>query len=910
MMLIELEDKIVELVQSSNYDEFIFNFLKLYNIPNSTIGKLRKGTNNLSKNAGEIHLKNKLYFKETTGDIFSAYVFVENIVNDIVSKPRYLFITDYKTILAKDTKTGDTLDIMFTDLPQNFDFFLAWNNIEKVDFDKENPADIKAAERFARIYDELVKENQDATTSGLNLFLIRLLFCLFAEDTGIFEKAKMFTNDIKTLSKEDGSDLNKIIRQIFEVLDKKEKTLGQPSFLNKYPYVNGRLFSKPHEDLRFSKKIRKLMIDAGELLNWAKVNPDILGSMIQTVATNSTRSHLGMHYTSVSNIMKVINPLFLEDLKGEFYNIATSEIKDDLKIKKLEELLARIGRIKFFDPACGSGNFLIITYKEMRRFEMNIYEKILELKGNSYSALFYMPYINLSQFYGIEIDDFAHDVAMLSLWIADHQMNMELNDKIPNNMRSTLPLQKVGDVRCANALRVDWNEVCPHETNEEVYIFGNPPYVGAKIQDKNQKSDMSNILSGIKDYKQLDYICAWFYLGAVYSKNTNTKMAFVSTNSITQGEQVSILWDEIFKNEMKISFAYQSFKWGNSAKNNAAVTVVIIGLSSNINSNIRPAIYGVEGRKEVKEITPYLTGGKSVIVRKQSTSISNLPKILFGSMPNDGGYLLMSDSEFSDTINENPLIISYIKRALGAEEFLRGVKRYCFWIEDEELSDAEKFFEITQRIEKVKEYRLSSKREATRKLAERSYSFGERRYQKKEKSEFTSSTTETLSIIIPCHSSENRIYVPMGMFGEDTIVLNSAMAIYDTPIWLFGILQSRLHMTWLRVIGGRLKTDYRYSAGMVYNTFPVPKIPNRLKNEIEEAVMDILDIRDEEGGTLAELYGSPLAEKNPKPMNKRLQLAHECLDKIVEKAYRSKPFENDEERLELLLSMYQEIVNE
>lgn len=349
MMLIELEDKIMELVHSSNYDEFIFNFLRLYDIPNSTISKLQKGTNNLSKNVGEIHLKNKLYFKETTGDVFSAYVFVENLVNDMASKPRYLFITDYKTLLAKDTKTGNTLDIPFTDLPKNFDFFLAWNNIEKVDFDKENPADIKAAERFARIYDELVKENQNATTSALNLFLIRLLFCLFAEDTGIFEQEKMFTNDIKTLSREDGSDLNQIIRQIFEVLDKKEKTSGQPSFLNKYPYVNGRLFSKPHEDLKFSKRIRKLMIDAGELLNWATVNPDILGSMIQTVATDSTRSHLGMHYTSVPNIMKVINPLFLEDLKSEFYAIEASEIKDDLKVKKLEDLLVRIGKIKFFE---------------------------------------------------------------------------------------------------------------------------------------------------------------------------------------------------------------------------------------------------------------------------------------------------------------------------------------------------------------------------------------------------------------------------------------------------------------------------------------------------------------------------------------------------------------------------------
>lgn len=901
MMLIELEDKIMELVHSSNYDEFIFNFLRLYDIPNSTISKLQKGTNNLSKNVGEIHLKNKLYFKETTGDVFSAYVFVENLVNDMASKPRYLFITDYKTLLAKDTKTGNTLDIPFTDLPKNFDFFLAWNNIEKVDFDKENPADIKAAERFARIYDELVKENQNATTSALNLFLIRLLFCLFAEDTGIFEQEKMFTNDIKTLSREDGSDLNQIIRQIFEVLDKKEKTSGQPSFLNKYPYVNGRLFSKPHEDLKFSKRIRKLMIDAGELLNWATVNPDILGSMIQTVATDSTRSHLGMHYTSVPNIMKVINPLFLEDLKSEFYAIEASEIKDDLKVKKLEDLLVRIGKIKFFDPACGSGNFLIITYKEMRRFEMNIYEKILELKGNSYNTLFYMPYINLSQFYGIEIDDFAHDVAMLSLWIADHQMNLELNDKIPNNMRSTLPLQKVGDIRCANALRIDWNEVCPHEENDEVYIFGNPPYLGARIQKDPHKQDMAKVFGGIKGYKQLDYISAWFYLGALYSKDTNTKIAFVSTNSITQGEQVSILWGEIFNNKMEISFAYQSFKWGNSAKNKAGVTVVIIGLFPTINPPKQRILYGVRERKEVKEITPYLTDGKSTIVRKHTSSISQLPTILFGSMPNDGGHLILSREEYQRIIETNPTMDIYIKEFLGADEFLKGIKRYCFWIEEKELSDAIKFKEIQTRIEQVKKYRLSSTRKATQLLAEKPYSFGEKRYKKP-------SHGEMHSIIIPNHSSENRLYVPMGILEQDVVVSNAASVIYDAPIWLLGILQSRIHMIWLREVGGGLETRYRYSAGLVYNTFPVPKLSTRLKNEIEEAVMDILDIRDEEGGTLDDLYGSPLKEKNPKPMNKRLQLAHEQLDRVVEKAYRSKPFENDEERLEVLLSMYQERV--
>ena len=898
MMLIELEDKIMELVHSSNYDEFIFNFLRLYDIPNSTIGKLQKGTNNLSKNVGEIHLKNKLYFKETTGDVFSAYVFVENLINDMASKPRYLFITDYKTLLAKDTKTGNTLDIPFTDLPKNFDFFLAWNNIEKVDFDKENPADIKAAERFARIYDELVKENQNATTSTLNLFLIRLLFCLFAEDTGIFEQEKMFTNDIKTLSREDGSDLNQIIRQIFEVLDKKEKTSGQPSFLNKYPYVNGRLFSKPHEDLKFSKRIRKLMIDAGELLNWATVNPDILGSMIQTVATDSTRSHLGMHYTSVPNIMKVINPLFLENLKEEFYSIIETENKNETKIKKLESLLNRIGKIKFFDPACGSGNFLIIAYKEMRRFEMDIYEKILELKGNAQGGLFYLPHVNLNQFYGIEIDDFAHDVAMLSLWIADHQMNLELNNKIPNNMRSTLPLQKVGDIRCANALRVDWNEVCPSNDGDEVYIFGNPPYLGSRNQKDTHKKDMAKTFDKVSGYKKLDYIGAWFLEGARYIlKNQNAEYAFVTTNSVFQGEQVPVLWKEIFNHNIEITFAYTSFKWTNSAKNSAVVTVAIAGFSRK-GKRKKKVIYNGFQSRSVSNINAYLTEGENIFVESSTNPLSNLSKMQKGNAAYDDGELTFSVEEYQDYILKFPVSKEFFRKYVSADDVIEGVYKYCLWINENNLARAMSIPFINERIDNVKRYRLSSTRSTTIKQAQTPYAFGEIRYQNKR------------PVIIPVVSSESRKYLPLSIIESDVIPSYSTFVLYDSPIWQLGFLLSRMHMIWLEAIGGKLKTDFRYSVRLVYNTFPVPQISTLLKNEIEEAVMDILDIRDEEGGTLAELYGSPLAERNPKPMNKRLQLAHECLDKIVEKAYRSKPFENDEERLELLLSMYQEIVNE
>ncbi|MTP74036.1 N-6 DNA methylase [Turicibacter sanguinis] len=893
MMLIELEDKIVDLVQSSNYDGFIFNFLRLYDIPNATIGKLQKGTNNLSKNIGEIHLKNKLYFKETTDDVFSAYVFVEAVVDELTNKPRYLFVTDYQRVLVKDTKTGDTLDIPFTDLPKHFDFFLAWNNIEKVDFDKENPADIKAAERFARIYDELVKENQNITITSLNLFLIRLLFCLFAEDTGIFEQDKMFTNDIKILTKIDGSDLNQIIRQIFDVLDKPQKTPNQPSFLNKYPYVNGHLFSQPHEDLVFNKRIRRLIIEAGELLNWSKVNPDILGSMLQTVATSSTRSHLGMHYTSVPNIMKVINPLFLDELKSEFSAIVTAEIAEKTKIKKLEDLLNRIRKIKFLDPACGSGNFLIITYKEMRRLEMNIYEKILEIGGNS-TEIFYVPVILLSQFYGIEIDDFAHDVAMLSLWIADHQMNVELRAKFPNAVRPTLPLQKVGDIRCANALQIDWNEVCPHDSHDEVYVFGNPPYLGSDKQNSEQKNDVEKIFQGVRDFKKLDYIACWFLLGGKYINESNARCAFVSTNSITQGSQVAPLWKTMFENDISIDFAYTSFKWDNNARDNAKVIVVIIGISANKKSPKKQLIIGDKIRI-VDNISPYLTASGNFIIEKANSPLFIQNELIVGCRPNDGGGLIFTKEEYQDAIQKYPEIRYCFRKFIGGKEFTNNTYRYCLWMSFEDYKKHELNPIINERIIKVQRNREEKK---LLELAKRPYSFQNDR------------NCDEVGFFIPQASSGYRKYIPMGMINAEDIISDPNFIIYSPKLWLVGLLMSRMHMVWVNISAGKLKNDYRYSVELVYNTFPIPEVSARRKSEIEEAVMNLFDIRDEEGGTLAELYGAPFAEKNPKPMNERLQLAHEHLDRVVEKAYRSKPFENDEERLEVLLSMYQEMVSE
>lgn len=883
MGIIELEDKIVEIVNREDHSDFLFELLDVYDIPKSTITRLKKGNQNLTKRTGEVHLKNKVWFKKAQkGKLFDSFVEIEQQVVELSAKPRYLLVTDFENILAKDTKTQSALDIKFQELPQYFDFFLAWKGIEKVEFEKENPADIKAAERFARLYDVLHKENNiDKDNRGLDIFLIRLLFCLFAEDTDIFER-NSFTNVIKTLTEKDGSDLNKLFTDLFAVLDKEGRE-GVPIYLREFPYVNGQLFTEPHEFLKFSTKSRKLIIECGEMLNWAKINPDIFGSMIQAVATTESRSHLGMHYTSVPNIMKVIKPLFLDDLYRAFE-------KADGSMDKLNLLYERIGKIKLFDPACGSGNFLIIAYKELRRLEIQILLRQRELSP----TIMYLPSVTLDQFYGIEIDDFAHDVAKLSLWIAEHQMNMELEEIFNDKVRATLPLQSTGEIRCANALRVDWNEICPHKKNEEVYIFGNPPYLGSKKQNLSHKADLMNVFGPKSNYKQVDYISGWLQLAANYIQNSLVRVAFVSTNSICQGEQVEMIWQRLLMNT-QISFAYTSFKWNNNAKKNAGVTVIIVGLESNDRKVITKRLFIGMNEKCVKHITPYLTEGEDTIVYKMEKSISGFPKMDFGSMPRDGGGLIFSPEEREKAIERYPELKPYIWRYIGADEFINNTFRYCFWLNSDTYEKINDIPIVRDRMEQVKRARLASKAKSTQSAAKTPYLFVQRGPES-----FYSKDDKNISVIVPAFSSENRFYVPIGIEKSSTILSNKVYVIPNADISLFGILSSRMHMTWMRAVAGRLETRYGYSSGIVYNTFPFPSISTRKKQEIEAAALDILDIREEFGGTLAELY-------NQEKMPMDLKIAHDKLDGVVERAYRQKVFETDEERLEVLLKMYQEM---
>lgn len=907
----EIEDRTKVLVENLNKSTFIIDFVSLFDITKTTITRASKVASD------DFIIKNKLYFRKVENLPLLALTEIDKELEGQDRKSRFIITTDFQELYAKDTQTGLTLAISFNDLPAHCDFFLPWNGIEKIDYDKENPADVKAAERFTKLYDELISINPELAiteTDGksFNLFLIRVLFLLFAEDTSIIFKGA-FTNVIKMRTSEDGSDLNECVRKLFTVLDMPEFSRQDlESWLSDFPYVNGKLFSEPHHDLIFNKRTRQLLIEAGELLNWNEINPDILGSMIQTVANAEARSTSGMHYTSVPNIMKVIKPLFLDNLRAAFteleeradYYIGGGDFREEHRRKelrqilpKLEELLTRMASIKFLDPACGSGNFLIITYKELRRLEINILVKQREIRDSLNEKAVYQgeliadaSKISLSQFSGIELDDFAHEVARLSLYIAEHQMNVEMEEALADVHPRLLPLREAGNIVCENALRIDWETVLNAKEDDEVYIFGNPPYIGASLQTQEQKNDLRLVTNDLPKTGKMDYIAGWFFKGTQLLDNSCRKLAFVTTNSIFQGEQVSIIWKSILKN-IDIIYAYTSFKWGNSAKYNAGVTVSIVGMCK---SNIVEDKYIYDdklSRRRATNINPYLTDGSNIFVENTREPINLLPRMSRGNGPYDGGGLLFTLSEYSETIQKYPEITHIFKKFKSGEEMIKGTYRYALWLEENEYQKFKDNSIISERIERVRTFRQNAKSKSTKELADYPWRFGELK-------ELSSQV-----ILIPRVSSETREYVPMDfVMGKDMIISDAVITINNAPIWLLGILESKMHMVWLRSIGGKLKTDYRYSAGLVYNTFPIPELSEARKNMLEEAVFEMLDVREEEGGTLAELYGGA-----NKSMNERLRQAHEKIDGIVERAYQQKPFESDEERLSVLLNLYKEI---
>lgn len=910
MQTSKIEEDVKNLVENFSEKDFIFDFLLAFGFTKMSIKRHREGNSNLASKDNQLIIKKKLFYEYSSED--NLYEIIDNLKNDSTTyahKPRFIIVNNAKKLLAIDTKTKETLDVDLKELYKNLDFFLPWTGKEKYIAHQENPADVKAAEKMARIYDEIVSLNPDLTLKdknhSLNVFLTRLLFCFFAEDTGIFAE-NQFSKTIVNHTKEDGSDLAEVLATLFEALDKKDdEKEDYPSYIQEFPYVNGKLFTDKADIPKLNSKVRKLMIECGGQ-DWKEINPDIFGSMFQAVSIAEVRSGLGQHYTSVPNIMKVIEPLFLNDLREEYEKADTEN--------KLKKLLNRIYKLKIFDPACGSGNFLIIAYKQLRLLEMEIIQKIQTLPGQH---PFMMSQIQLQQFYGIEIDDFACEIATLSLWLAEHQMNRKFKE-VFGDCKPSLPLSKSGNIVCGNATRLDWEKVCPkgvkgitkkemeqkalfelqntkqlelQGTEYEIYILGNPPYAGARKQSDSQKADLDCVFSKYDKYRDLDYISCWFYKASDYIRNFHhIKYAFVSTNSICQGQQIAILWDKILQSDLEISFAHQSFKWGNNAKRNAGVTCVIIGIRNK--ENKQKLLYDGSNIKEVKLITPYLKDdNSSTLIKQTKTAISNLPKMNFGNMPNDGGGLILSSAEKEVLLNKYPDANKYVKLLLGSQEYIRGQQRFCLWLKDDDLEDIKNIPEILVHIETTRKHRLGSKDKGTNKLAQRSHQFRDR------------NETKELSIIIPRVSSERREYIPCGFLDKNSIISDSALAIYDSEPWVFGVVTSRMHMVWVRAVAGKLETRLRYSAELCYNTFPFPDITDKQKKNIEYYVNNILAEREKHSDkTMAELY-------NPDKMPQGLREAHHSLDLAIEKCYRQAPFESDEKRLEYLFKLYEIMTN-
>ncbi len=907
----EIEDRLSSLKHESvSAEEIGYRILSAFGKGDSEIRRYKEGKGIISTFKGLL-IKGLLCYRGTTTlRLASELEEMKQDARVLKAAPKIIAVSDGKTVRAFDLRLQETFEQQVSRLYCDFEFFYPLAGVERIEYVHESPADIKAAEKLAKLHDEIRAYNEftsDSDLHDLNTFIARLLFCYFAEDTGIFAD-NVFSGAIKRFTK-DALNLKETLEQIFRFMGGKPIPAGmlQTYCQSNFGIVGGGLFERNIYIPELSNKARQIIIECGEL-DWQNINPDIFGSMIQAVVNPDVRANQGMHYTSVPNIMKVINPLFLDELR-EAYNalmteydilrkskdigeIGEKQFYDKCKTieKKSRQLLLRMSKMKFFDPACGSGNFLIITYKMLRLLEMDIWSLIS--KCNPYGALQFVDgsVISIEQFYGIELLDFPHEVAMLSLWLAEHQMNKKMREDFGVNTNA-LPLRDIHNIRCGNACRLDWNEVCPHTKDEEVFVFGNPPYLGSAWQDKGQKEDMAFVFKGFTNYKNLDYIACWFLFGKKYIINTNATLAFVSTNSICQGESVSLLWKHLLKENVYISFAHQSFKWKNNAKHNAGVTCVIVGLNSLKKS--KPLLFEGEKAREVDHINGYLMSANDISIGRLAEPISSLPPICKGSMARDNGLLLLNQEEKDLLINKYPRLKDIIKPFIGAAEFMRSIPRYCLWITELSKDAIINIPEIEERLRMVSEFRLKSDAPSTQAYADRPYLFVQRTYKEK------------AFVYIPQVTSERREYVPIGYYEAGIVTSDKAFSVYDGGVFVLGVVSSKMHVIWFRTFGGRLETRYSYSSNMCYNSFPFPPISDEKKAEIEEAATNVLVAREPYltvGKTLADLY-------DPDKMPDDLREAHHRLDDIVESCYPGYPFSSDEARLECLFKMYEKMTS-
>lgn len=881
-----VEERVARLGGRELYDrEFIFDLLLAYGKPQGNVTRLRNGSLSVaSDKATEVAQKNVVYFKETTEDPLAVIDELKTSPAVVRYRTRFVIVTDYTELLAVDTKTGENLMIPIRDIDQHFTFFLPWAGMEKAQYVTEAHADVKAAERMGKLCDELLVANPGLMegTHGrhaINVFFARLLFCFFAEDTEIFTKSQ-FTNAVGSHTQADGSDVGDFLFTLFRALDTEDKA-DKPTHLATFPFVNGRLFTIAPEDAvpAFTKSARDLLIALGTL-NWSKINPDIFGSMFQAVVNPHERSDLGQHYTSVPNILKTIEPLFLDRLRDEFDAGFDS-------VRRLESLLERISAIKIFDPACGSGNFLVIAYKELRRLEHAILERLAYLHPK-HQVLFTESKIHIENFYGIELDDFATEIAILSLWIAKHQMNTEFREKF-NVSIPLIPLKEAGQIQQGNAARVDWNAVCPNDDGE-IYLIGNPPYKGAKAQTKEMKADFPFVFGGRPFNKNLDYIALWFVKGADYIGGTRAELAFVATNSVSQGEHVGLMFPMIFAGGIEIGFAYTSFKWANNARRNAGVTVVVIGLR--VARSGPKYLYTDDLQIGAKNINGYLADGANIFIGRRNSPLgASRPVMVFGSMPRARG-LVISPYERQRMIDNDPLSSEFIKAYIGTKEHVDGLERYCLWIEDGQVDIARSVPAIAERLAQVTDERGKSDAGSTAAYAAKPHRFVQISYK------------PTDSIIVPAVSSERRDYIPIGYRGADTIISNLAFAVYDAEPWVFALITARMHIVWTRAVGGQHESRLRYSNTIVYNNFPVPPLSDAVKEQLTVMALRVLDVREYHcEKTLAELY-------DPELMPADLRAAHAEVDALVDSIYSKRNYETDEQRLSDLFAMYEAMTAE
>lgn len=913
MNAVEIEEAISRLAeQPFDAAEFPYAFLEAFGNKATTIQRLRSGNTNKTDIEGAVLQYNNIHLAVSSkGEVLKTLEKLKASTATSKQKAKFILATDGDEFQAEELINGDTVACSFKDFPNHFGFFLPLAGISTVKQISDNAFDIRATSRLNRLYVELLKDNPDWGTEKrrpeMNHFMARLIFCFFAEDTDIFNGTGLFTDTVEQMSAKDSSNTHEVISEVFRAMNTKLQDRASaklPRWADTFPYVNGGLFSGSTETPRFTKIARSYLLHVGNL-DWKKINPDIFGSMIQAVADDEERGALGMHYTSVPNILKVLNPLFLDDLREQLETAGDSP-------QKLLNLRKRMARIRVFDPACGSGNFLVIAYKEMRAIEAEI-----NIRRGEPDRRTEIPITN---FRGIELRDFPAEIARLALIIAEYQCDVTYRGQ-KEALAEFLPLDEQNWITCGNALRLDWLSICPptgtgvklvsddlfntplnqaqidfENEGGETYICGNPPYLGSTWQDDEQKNDLKAIFDHrTKTWKSLDYVAGWFMKAADYGTKTNAVAAFVSTNSICQGQQVPILWPLIFKTEHEINFAHTSFKWANLASHNAGVTVAIIGISNHAGKTRRLFSIADDGKtvlKEAEYINAYLVAGQNVIVEKKSKPANGLNEMNFGNKPVDGGNLLLSASEVSLLGLTKNQHTRFIRRIYGSAEFIRGLERYCLWIEDQHLDEAKSIEGVRQRIENVHAMRLASRDKSANEMAKRAHQMREM------------NIANNWTITVPRTSSEIRQYLPTGLIDSLSTVSSEAFALYDAPLWNMALIASTMHLVWIKTVCGQLETRIRYSNTMGWNAFPVPQLTEKNKADLTRCAEDILLAREAHfPATIAELY-------DPENMPESLRHAHERNDEVLERIYIGRRFKNDTERLEKLFDLYTKMTAE